>query len=97
MPRAVREELVSALCFLPVMRTDLRVPCSGLVTASDASLVGGAVCQAISLTSEGHRRALRAGSAHSSSSADELALLSLFDGIGGARRALDLLGIAVAL
>ena len=97
LPRAVRDELVSALCLLPVMRTDLRVPCSGLVSASDASLAGGAVCHAISVTPEGRRCAKRAVAAHSSCTVDELVLIGLFDGIGGARRALDLLGIAVAV
>eukprot|EP00973_Karenia_brevis_P075118 10435652-Karenia_brevis.AAC.1 len=41
-PNRVRDELMCALMLIPLMRCDARVPVSGLVTCSDASLSGGA-------------------------------------------------------
>ncbi|CAK0792825.1 unnamed protein product, partial [Prorocentrum cordatum] len=97
LPRRVREELVSALTLLPLLRCDLRVPISGLVTVSDASMQRGAVCRAVRLRPGGVAAARAASRRLVTDFRDEVVLLSLFDGIGGARRALDLLGLTPAL
>eukprot|EP00973_Karenia_brevis_P001427 193861-Karenia_brevis.AAC.1 len=52
-PLKVREELLCAVCLLPIMRRDSRVPVSGMVTASDASSTGGAVSRSVRLTNKG--------------------------------------------
>ncbi|CAK0802495.1 unnamed protein product, partial [Prorocentrum cordatum] len=96
-PRKVREELASALTLLPLLRCDLRVPISGLVTVSDASMQRGAVCRAVRIRPDGVAAARAASRRLVTDFRDEVVLLSLFDGIGGARRALDLLGLAPAL
>ncbi|CAK0904679.1 unnamed protein product, partial [Prorocentrum cordatum] len=49
LPAKVREELIAALTLLPLLRCDLRVPISGLVTVSDASVQRGAVCRSVLL------------------------------------------------
>ena len=41
----MRDELSSALCMLPLMYTDLRLPIDGMVLVSDASEAGGAFCR----------------------------------------------------
>ncbi|CAK0817390.1 unnamed protein product [Prorocentrum cordatum] len=97
LPRRVREELVSALTLLPLLRCDLRVPISGLVAVSDASMQRGAVCRAVRLRPDGVAAARAASRRLVTDFRDEVVLLSLFDGIGGARRALDLLGLTPAL
>jgi len=59
--------------------------------------------QSAGLTLEGQAESERIGVHHDEdhdatlSAADELVLLSLFDGIGGQWRAMDLLGVAPAL
>ena len=69
------------------MRTELRLETSGLVSASDASESMGAVCRGIALRPLGIRAAFSARQARASRLRDEGLLISLFDGIGGARRA----------
>eukprot|EP00973_Karenia_brevis_P061980 8620845-Karenia_brevis.AAC.1 len=75
------------------MRCDSRVPVSGMITASDASSTGGAVARSVRLTNKGLSSLAQSCSAHSLKGQDSVILLSLFDGIGGARRSLDLAGI----
>ena len=95
-PHTVARELMMAICLLPLMRGDLRLPVSGLVTASDASLDGGAVCRSVRLTAFGVKAAELAKKRSVTSSDEKVLLISLFDGIGGARRCFDLLNLGVA-
>eukprot|EP00969_Alexandrium_andersonii_P144514 6390719-Alexandrium_andersonii.AAC.1 len=53
LPAEMAQELLCALGLLSVMRADLRVPVSGLVTVSDASMRQGAVCRSVRLTDAG--------------------------------------------
>ncbi|CAK0839771.1 unnamed protein product, partial [Prorocentrum cordatum] len=53
LPAKVREELIAALTLLPMLRCDLRVPISGLVMVSDASMQRGAVCRSVLLRRTG--------------------------------------------
>ena len=91
-------------CMLaPLYFCSFRAAIDPLVTASDASERGGCLMQSAGLTLEGQAESERIGIDHDEdcdatlSAADELVLLSLFDGIGGQRRAMDLLGVAPAL
>ncbi|CAK0796360.1 unnamed protein product, partial [Prorocentrum cordatum] len=70
---------------------------SGLVTVSDASMQRGAVCRAVRIRPDGVAAARAASRRLVTDFRDEVVLLSLFDGIGGARRALDLMGLTPAL
>ncbi|CAK0903887.1 unnamed protein product, partial [Prorocentrum cordatum] len=97
LPAKVREELIAARTLLPLLRCDLRVPISGLVTVSDASMQRGAVCRSVLLRRDGVAAARAASRRLVTDFRDEVVLVSLFDGIGGARRALGLLGLAPAL
>eukprot|EP00969_Alexandrium_andersonii_P213148 9412532-Alexandrium_andersonii.AAC.1 len=74
------------------MRADLRVPISGLVTVSDASMRKGAVCRSVRLTDAGRAAARAAQRPLAAASVDKVTLASLFDGIGGAVQALRLAG-----
>eukprot|EP00973_Karenia_brevis_P057836 8051503-Karenia_brevis.AAC.1 len=94
-PNRVRDELMCALMLIPLMRCDARVPVSGLVTCSDASLSGGAVSKSVRLSHIGMECLANARKDVSFRSMDEVVLISLFDGIGGALRALDLAGVSV--
>ena len=94
---SLRAELLMCLSWLPLLQSDLRVAVDPLVTASDASLDGGAVCVGRRLTSAGRSAATSLLRQPSSVVAEGLLVISLFDGIGGARRALDVLGVRPAL
>ena len=52
-PRGVLEDLLLALCHLPLMLFDLRLRTSPLVVASDASATGLGVCRTSSLEPKG--------------------------------------------
>ena len=93
---ALATELVSAICLLPLMRIDLRVKVTGMVSASDASEAGGGVTVSSGLSEQGWSR-LGEGERHRQQGLEDgLVLIESFGGIGGARRALELLGITPA-
>eukprot|EP00973_Karenia_brevis_P064506 8962125-Karenia_brevis.AAC.1 len=52
-PEKVKDELRSALCLLPLARTELCLPFDEVVSCSDASLHGGAFCHTTGLTKMG--------------------------------------------
>ena len=89
LPEPVRRELLVAVGLLPFMCCDLRTPVSGLVAVSDANEFKGAVCRAVRLLLHGVAAARASRTRTAGRLQDEGVLLSLFDGIGGARRALD--------
>eukprot|EP00973_Karenia_brevis_P084061 11663420-Karenia_brevis.AAC.1 len=70
------------------MRCDSRVPVSGMITASDASSTGGAVSRSVKLTSKGLSSLAQSSGPRTLRGQDSVILLSLFDGIGEARRSL---------
>ena len=96
-PSEVEEDLLLSLSLLPAMAMDFRCPVSGTVTCSDASPSGCGVCVASQLTPQGRGlyRQLLEPPERSGSSGVYVVLVSLFDGIGGLRRATDVLGLAV--
>ena len=91
---AVRRELFNCLLLLPLMRQDLRAELAEEVTCSDASLKGGASAVARELTPEGRNFLAAAQASDSKPEKAKILVISLFNGIGGAFRAYDLLGIA---
>ncbi len=84
------EELVAVMCLLPLLHFDFRSPVSEVISCSDASEKGGGVCVAQSLSDDGREALLRrlqpVANLFNGS-------LESFAGIGGGRRALDILGI----
>ena len=94
--QGMRDELWSALALLPLMFTNLRLPVDGMVLVSDASETGGAFCRSSGLTSEGLRALGRWTHGGRDLGADEILLISLFDGVGGARRAFELCRVGVS-
>jgi len=75
--------------------TDLELPVSGLPVATDTSLDGGGMCQAVSVSPVGEKF-LRVQEGHRlTPSAEGVVIVSFFDGIGGLREAWKLLGLEV--
>ena len=81
---------------LPLYFADLRLEVSPLVTGSDASPTGRGMCAGISLRAAGRARAQAAGAGHFHLASEEFLLVGYFDGIGGLRRAWELLEIPCA-
>ena len=95
LPFMVRRELVTLICLAPLLHTSLKSPLMEVVTASDASLPGGAVGIARSLTPEGQNFVRATRMAAMSPGKASIFVVSLFNGIGGAYRIYDVLGIQV--
>ena len=98
LPHKVREELWAAFFLSMTSFMDFRLPTDPVVTASDASQAGGGLCSSAGLTSFG----LKASTSHVRGDMFEgfeeggLLVVSVFDGIGSLRIALDALGAEVA-
>jgi hypothetical protein len=96
-PRDVDEDLLVGVALLPMMYMDFRLPVSSQVTCSDASPTGCGVMASKCVTVKGQELACqlkehRLGGDHRSRC---LLVISLFDGIGGARRSLEVAGVPV--
>ena len=94
---AMLDELLCCIGLMPKMSIDLRLPISGTVTVSDASLAGGAVCHSVGVTPAGQAAVARWLQGSLQAADEEIALLAVFDGIGGARRAVELCNVNVAV
>ena len=97
LPAEVISELLSSLCLLPLCVSDLRRGVSGKPSCTDASYGGGGACVGRTLTPSGCRRARRLRAPVEQRSGSEFGILSMFDCIGGARRACELLDMPVAM
>ena len=94
----VATDFMAAVILSLLLYHDCRVPASDFVAASDASEAGGCVVRSDGITIHGIRRVLHPGNMVVNFVASErLVLASAFDGVGGARRAAELLGLAVGL
>ena len=96
-------ELLLSCLLLPLYRHDFRATIDPLVTVGDASERGGCLCSS-ALSDEGlaAARAIEEVIPEETEkqildASDDLCLLALFDGIGGQRRALDLIWVSPAL
>ena len=95
LPFMVRRELVSLLFLMPLLHTSLSSPRLNVVTASDASLRGGAVGIARELTPAGKNFVGACRAAGLSPGKVPIFVVSLFNGIGGCFRIYDVLGIQI--
>ena len=82
-----------AICLMPIMVTDYRLVANPLVTASNASERGWAIVRSLGLTEEGRASLEEMRATVLGHSSDQIGLIELFGGIGGARLALELLRI----
>eukprot|EP00438_Fugacium_kawagutii_P001254 Skav223450 [mRNA] locus=scaffold350:865004:869587:- [translate_table: standard] len=97
-PPQVKEELFVALSLTPLCYMDLRLPYDPVVTVSDASEGGGGLCQSVGLTTFGRdceSKYLR-GERPDDGDDKQLLVISLFDGIGCLRAALDVVGVKLS-
>ena len=90
---AARRELLMLCLGSCLLHTHLGAAMSGTCTASDASGKGGAVGKATELSDEGKEFCAALLRQPSSGCRAPILVLSLFNGIGGAFRAYDLIGV----
>eukprot|EP00438_Fugacium_kawagutii_P008177 Skav214671 [mRNA] locus=scaffold923:459186:464944:+ [translate_table: standard] len=91
-----RDELILLCCLLPQHWLDQRRLPSGTVYATDASEEGGGACASTGLSDWGQQRChglSYAGAGLEGSLADDLLVIEVFSGMGGLKRALELLGM----
>ena len=94
---AARMEIITLMMALPGMTINLRRSICPLVTCSDASEYGGGVCVAKQLTLEGEKALLRMGLSSTGAARGTWGLIEMFAGIGGGRRAFELIKVEVAV
>ena len=97
LPSDVIEDLLLFVGLLPLAYQDMRLELSPVVCTSDASERGGGVTYSTGLTASGRSFLRRSLSATSKWSDNGLLVVGIFDGIGGLRRSLELLGIVPAV
>jgi len=88
----VKKELFACCCSVPFLHAYLGAQVWPVITASDASNSGGAVGLSKELTSEG-RDFVGAASLGDGTQQANILVVSLFNGIGGAIRCYDVLGV----
>ena len=86
-------DFVQAMALLPLCAIKLNRPVDEVATASDASEWAGAVTASTGLTPEGHQRLHTAEMRRATGPCDGLTVVDWFSGIGGLRRALEVLGV----
>ena len=89
----IRRELARALCLLPLCHTNLGAKVSDVVTASDASQTGGAVGLSRGLGVPGADFVRATQASFDNTPQIPVLVISLFNGIGGALRCYDILGL----
>ena len=98
LPREGKAELLRFGALIPLAQMDFRTPMSSVVTASDASSLGGGICASTGLTSFGV--AAQAGSVRGELAEPQVDIqvltVGLFDGIAALRVAVDLLRVPLA-
>ncbi|CAK0851484.1 unnamed protein product, partial [Prorocentrum cordatum] len=94
---SVVEDLLMCLALSGLCVADLRLEVDPLVTASDASEAAGAVVYGYALSDRGRALAERRQRPANAACEEETALVTVFDGIGGGRRAFEILGLVPAV
>lgn len=94
----VEAELIRFIAMSPLAFMNFRLPISQHVTASDASTTGGGLCVSRGLSPYGlaASQAEARGDVLCPDEIDQIFVISLFDGIGALRVALDCLRVPVA-
>ena len=87
------QELQMLLCLGPILQTDLRCDYDGVVTCSDASETGGAAAQSIGLSWSGQSLVSSLQNPLLRPLEYPFLIISVFNGVGGAFRLYDILGI----
>ena len=87
------QELQMLLCLGPLLQTDLRCDYDKTVTCSDASETGGAAAQSLSLSWSGRSLVGSLLGVNKRPIEYPLLIISLFNGVGGAFRIYDILGV----
>ena len=97
-PTEVREELFAALSLSLLAFMDIRMPYDSLCTVSDASEDGGGLCQSLGLTAFGQAAKSKfiRGEREEVPDDHQLLVISLFDGMGSLRVALDTIGAQIS-
>ncbi|CAK0793200.1 unnamed protein product, partial [Prorocentrum cordatum] len=93
----VIEDLLMRLALSGLCVADMRLDVDHLVTASDASEAAGAAVYSTGLTERGRVVAGRRQRPANAACEEETALITVFDGIGGGRRAFEILGLVPAV
>ena len=98
LPAAVHREILLFLMLLPMCHIDFRAQCDGLVTRSDASMLGGGICRSVGLSSLGQKAATlpTRGFLDAISDASSIFVVSFQDNVGSLRVALEALGAPVS-
>ncbi|CAK0838916.1 unnamed protein product [Prorocentrum cordatum] len=94
---SVVEDLLMCLALSGLCVADLPLEVDPLVTASDASEAAGAVVYGYALSDRGRALAERRQRPANAACEEETALVTVFDGIGGGRRAFEILGLVPAV
>ena len=89
--------VVLAIITAPFLVIDFKAVLDPRVTASDASEWGGGVSKTVGLTSMGRQLVASIPRAAGRTASGKVVLVESFGGIGGARRALELLGVSPAV
>ncbi|CAK0849798.1 unnamed protein product [Prorocentrum cordatum] len=92
----VAEDLLMAAALAPLSVADMRLTVDHLVTASDASEAAGAIVYSQGLSGMGRALGARGPRALNPACEEGVALISVFSGIDGARRAFEILGLVPA-
>ena len=94
----VEHELLRFVALIPLAYMDFRTPISEKVTASDASTTGGGLCVSRQLSPYGVAASMAScrGDLISQDEVGSILVVSLFDGIGALRVAVDSLQVPVA-
>jgi len=87
------DDVLKALCLLPLAKIKFDMDIDDLATAADASEAGGGVCASTGLTAMGRSRLQEGERRVDRPVTDSLLLVELFAGIGAARRGLRILGV----
>eukprot|EP00438_Fugacium_kawagutii_P017079 Skav213874 [mRNA] locus=scaffold2374:77699:81990:+ [translate_table: standard] len=88
-------EVMALVCLIPILQCDLTATYDGEVTCSDASERGGACAIATALTKSGEQYSNLLASPPLQPLELPIVVVSVFNGIGGAFRLYDVLGVKV--
>ena len=87
------KELQMLMCLGPVIQTDMRCEYDDMVTCSDASETGGAAARSAGLSWSGHSLTNALQNRGRQPILCPILVVSLFNGVGGAFRIYDILGV----
>lgn len=94
--RRLKGEVLALMCLAPLLQADLRMPYDEVVTCSDASELAGACAISAGLTWSGRSLVNFLADQRLHPISRPILLISIFNGMGGAFRCYDILGIAVS-